>query len=174
MKPQGYNDEQAPKSNGQVDSRNGDHSDMRMKCEEIQDLLFDYMSRELGGARSDLIHEHLRKCRECQKAAAEIEATLNLLGETSSEQTGISSSLSDERRERMERAIKHPVLDWIYVHHILTSIAVAAIAIALVSIFLSKARLWRELPEKTPTVIIGDPNGRPEQWEPGRRPVQEE
>lgn len=138
-----------------------------MKCEEIQAVLFDYMTRELGSARSDLVHEHLRKCPECKKAAGEIEATLTLLGRTSAEATGISTSLSDKRRERMVRAIKHPLLDWVYVNHVIASVVVAVIVILVSSIALYKMRIWHERPAPGPTIIIGDPNGKPEQREPG-------
>ena len=31
----------------------------KQKCEDIHELLFAYMNRELGGARSDLVREHL-------------------------------------------------------------------------------------------------------------------
>jgi hypothetical protein len=167
MKPQGNKKKQAPCGDGHADSHNGNNGEMRMKCEEIQAVLFDYMTRELGGARSDLVHEHLRKCPECQKAAGEIEATLALLGQTSAEETGISTSLSDRRRERIVRAIKHPLLDWIYVHHIIASVVVAVVVILVSFTVLYKTRLWRDPPTPGPTIIIGDPNGKPEQREPG-------
>jgi len=106
-----------------------DQSDSFMKCEEIQGVLFDFMTRELGESRSELVREHLRGCPVCTRSAAEIQETLTLLETDSRQQSQIPESLSDEHRKRVIRSITHPILDWIYRHHKLVSIVAAIVAI---------------------------------------------
>jgi predicted anti-sigma-YlaC factor YlaD len=109
-----------------------------MKCDEIRDLLFDYLCRELGQARSALVREHLRKCSDCQAAAAEIQATLDVLGKARSA-TGMPDHLSPRHRARIIRASMHPVLDWVE-RHVLVSIITALIAIVCLAVI---ARVFR-------------------------------
>ncbi len=49
----------------------------------------------------------------------------------------------------------HPVLDWIYMHHILVSALVAAIVIASVFFGLRRYRVWRDTIEPGIPVVIG-------------------
>lgn len=129
-----------------------------MKCEEIQDVLFDYMSRELGDARSELVRAHLKKCPACQEAAAQIQSTLDLLKQASDDQSGVATSLSAEHRERLSRAVLHPVLDWMYRHHIIVSIVAAGIALGLLMLALRQIHIWRQdRPTPGPPVMIGPP-----------------
>jgi predicted anti-sigma-YlaC factor YlaD len=116
-----------------------------MDCHDIQGVLFDYMSRELGPARSALVREHLRKCEKCREAAAEIQETLDLLRRASQTETGIPRRLSEDRRRRMFWTFTHPVLDWIHAHHVLVSIAAALAALAALLVYLHGHRLWRIL-----------------------------
>ena len=102
----------------------------KQKCEDIHELLFAYMNRELGGARSDLVREHLRKCEKCQAAAREIQATLDLLKEVSQKEV-FPEKLSDKRRRHITWALMHPGLAWIYRHHRLVSIIAMILALAL-------------------------------------------
>ena len=64
-----------------------------MPCGDIQALLYDYMNRELGGARSDLVREHLRHCPNCQKVAADIRRTTELLQAASRAESAIPGHL---------------------------------------------------------------------------------
>jgi predicted anti-sigma-YlaC factor YlaD len=109
-------------------------------CESIQAVLFAYLTRELGTAQSDLVREHLRRCPACQAEAAGIQQTLHLLREASRSNSGVPGRLSDERRARMLFAFMHPVLDWIYAHHILVSILVTLAALFLLLGVLDKVR----------------------------------
>ena len=115
-----------------------------MKCEDIQAVLFGYMNRELGEARSDLIREHLRKCPRCQAVAAEIQETLDMMRGPVDRPSEVPERLSDERRARIVRSFMHPVLDWIYVHHVLVSIAMTAIALVLLFCALRRVKAWRD------------------------------
>lgn len=134
-----------------------DTGDRKMKCEDIQAVLFDYMTRELGPARSELVREHLRKCENCQAAAAEIRATLELLHSASKTETGIPDHLSKERREHITWALTHPIMDWIERHHIIVSIIVAIVIIVTVFSILRRIEVWKtERPEGI-TVTIGHP-----------------
>lgn len=126
----------------------------KMKCEDIQAVLFDYMIRELGPARSDLIRAHLRKCENCQAAAAEIKSTLDLLHSASEAETGIPEHLSEDRRERIIWALTHPIMNWIYRHHIIVSIFVAIAVIIAVFGILRRVQVWKtERPEGIPVRI---------------------
>jgi len=139
-----------------ADSKAGKDSNGKLlKCAEIQAVLFDYMARELGEGRSDLVREHLRRCADCQKEAAEISAMLEALHEGSPEGT-LEERLSDDRRKRLVRAYMHPVLDWIHSHHVMISILIAlAVLVAVLGILL-KTRVWNiGPPDMGPTVTIG-------------------
>jgi len=119
--------------------RNGEHA--VLPCEDIQAVLLDYLTRELGPGRSDLVREHLRKCPTCQSAAADMQATLDFLHRDSAAGAGLPERLSDTHRARIVRALMHPVLDWIYRHHVAVSVA-AAIVIVLTAVgLLVKARI---------------------------------
>jgi len=126
-----------------------------MKCDEIQAVLFDYMTRELGEARSDLVREHLRRCPACQKDAADIGATLEAL-QGASPHGEIDEHLSHDRRKRLMRAYMHPLLDWVYSHHVLISIVVALIVLGVVLGMLVRKKVWSfGPPEPGHTVTIG-------------------
>ena len=138
-----------------------DQHDNVMKCEEIQDALFDYMARELGESRSELVREHLRRCAACSRAASEIQETLSLLETDSRQASDIPEALSDEHRKRVIRSIAHPILDWSYRHHGLVSTVVAMAAVTLAFFVLKHATSRsREPPESGPPVMIkhGDPD----------------
>ena len=120
----------------------------QVRCEDIRDLLFDYMSRELGKARSEFVREHLRKCPDCKRQAAEIQSTLDLLSTASREKTNLPSRLSDERRKKLYWWYSHPVMRWIENHHIAFSLAIAVLIIAIIGLILHSARLFREDPEE--------------------------
>lgn len=129
-----------------------------MKCEDIRTALFDYLTRELGSGRADLVREHIRKCPDCQAEAAHIRKTFEFLHEASRLDRDFPERLSDERRARIVRAFMHPLLDWIYVHHVLVSIVATAAALALLFGVLRRVRAWRtEKPEQGVPVIIGSP-----------------
>ena len=129
-----------------------------MECTEIQSVLFDYMSRELGPARSDLVRAHLRRCPDCQAAGAEIQKTIDLLTQASRNESGLAVSLSPDHRKRMSRAVMHPVLDWVYQHHVVASVLVVALVLAGLLLALRHTTIWRkDRPEPGPIVIIGEP-----------------
>ena len=83
----------------------------KLDCEDIQLLFTDYLSRELGDARSAAVREHLRKCDACQAAATEIDSTISLLKADSP--LNIPDTLSAKSRKRMYRVYKHPILSWL-------------------------------------------------------------
>jgi anti-sigma factor RsiW len=98
-----------------------------MKCEEIEDLLLDYLTHELGTARAAVVREHLKKCENCRRTAVEIRATVRLLQDAAKADAGVADRLSQVRRTRLIRAFMHPILDWIFRHHLAVSIAVAIV-----------------------------------------------
>jgi hypothetical protein len=107
------------------------------KCEEIELLLVPYMSRELGGGRADLVHEHLRKCPSCQAMAREIQDAMDVLATAKNEDgAGDSPRLSDERRKDVYRAAMHPVIHWIENHHAFISVMITIVILVLVFLFM--------------------------------------
>lgn len=126
-------------------------------CRDIQELLFDYMSHELGGARSVLVREHLRKCPECTRCAAEIQSTLDIFSKASQEKAGLPSRLTDERRRKLYWWYSHPAMRWIENHHILFSIFTTLIVLAVLAVVMAKVKLWQARPpEDLYPVWIGD------------------
>lgn len=99
-------------------------------CEKIQELLFDYLSNELGDKQSWLVHEHLLGCRECSAEAARLEAAVEAL--KASRPPHIPEHLPPTMRRRLERAILHPVIDWMYCHRRLTAWLAAILGISLI------------------------------------------
>lgn len=136
----------------------------KMKCEDIQAVLFDYMTRELGPARSDLVREHMRKCDACRAAAADIKATLKLLQKASKSTEDIMpSKLTRRRRKRIIRAMMHPVWDWISVNHFIVSIIVMGLVILVALLVLRVLEPWRlgdGPPEGIPVRIWTRPQGQ--------------
>lgn len=106
-------------------------------CEKIQEVLFDYMARELGDKQSWLVHEHLIHCAKCRREAAEIEETISFLRKDTSVNSA-PDHLSNSVRRRLERIILHPVLDWVYVHRHLVAAVLAVLIIALLAIAAGK------------------------------------
>ena len=115
-------------------------------CKDIQAVLFDYMSHELGDKQSWLVHEHLLHCEECRREAASIKATLDLLRADTS--VIVPARLPNTIRRRLERAILHPVLDWIYEHRRLVAWVMALGVIALLAFLAGKYSQTK--PEGTP------------------------
>ncbi len=115
----------------------------RPGCEEIQNNLMDYLTRDLGEARSDLIREHLRKCDKCQAEAVELQETINLL-RGASQAESIPRHMSRKSRDRMMRAVEHPFLDWMYRHHILISLCIALIAIIVLFVALKDVQILKK------------------------------
>ncbi len=127
-------------------------------CEDIRDLLLGYLTRELGDPRSDLIREHLRKCPACQAAAAELQATLDLLHDASSQGPAWPARLSPRHHARLVYALTHPLMDWVHTHHALVSALVTALLLALVARGLLHYHIWRsEKLDPGVTVTIGSP-----------------
>jgi len=158
------------------EDREGIGRNGKIRCEDIQAVLFDYMTRELGQSRADLVREHLRKCEDCQAEGREIQATLDALYGASREEAGMPERLSEDRRRRIIRALAHPVIHWIERHHMLVSLVVAAVVIAVVLGVLRRTRLWDDDRPVGPPVTIGGPgmpggtNAPPaEAADPGRR-----
>jgi len=130
-----------------------------MKCEEMQSVLLDYLTREMGSARAGLVREHLRKCEDCRRVASEIRATLELLHTAARTERDLPSRLSEERRARLKWAFMHPLLDWIYRHHIIVSMLIAAGVLAFLLHEAYRMEAWN--PPLPPGITITIDNGPP-------------
>ena len=111
-------------------------------CEDVRSVLFEYMTHELGDARSVFVREHLRRCAACRAEAADIKATLAAL-HAADDGAAPPARLSEDHRERLLRAVMHPVLDWIDRHHRLVAALVAVIVILSVLFTVRNAALFR-------------------------------
>jgi len=121
----------------------GEDSDKGLlRCDDIQMLLFAYMTRELGDVQSRVVREHLRICDACRLEAAAIEQTLETL-RAGAGAAGEDMRLSDERRERLWRAVFHPVLDWMDRHHRLVAGIIALFTLLLTLYLLRHAAIWK-------------------------------
>jgi len=102
-----------------------------MKCDEMRGLLTDYMTRELGDARSDLVRQHLLHCPACRDEAAAIQTTLDLMQAGST--TGATPAhLSPDRRRHVIWSVEHPLMGWVVRHHGRVSVLIAVIIMVLV------------------------------------------
>ena len=128
----------------------------RVKCDDVQGVLFDYATGELGESRTELVREHLRGCSKCQAALADVRATLDILHDASQDGPPIPQQLSEKHRKRIIWALAHPLLDWVYRHHLLVSVLAAFVVVAVVLGILRGAGVWKpEQPEPAgPTIII--------------------
>lgn len=113
-----------------------------LRCEDIQMLIFAYMTRELGDVQSRVVREHLRSCQVCRQEASEIKETLAAL-RAGADDSSEELRLSDDRRERLWRAVFHPVLDWIDHHHRLVAGLAALLTLLLTLFLLRHAAIWR-------------------------------
>lgn len=99
-------------------------------CLRVQEVLFDYMSSELGDKQSGFVREHLLHCPNCRKEAAEIEQTIKLLKKNT---TPSPEHLSQNALSKIKRAILHPIIDWIYCHRHIFAIIMAILIITLLT-----------------------------------------
>ena len=135
-----------------------------MKCDDIHEVLFDYMTRELGPAQSDLVREHLRKCERCRAAAAEMQATLQALRDASKNFAGIPEHLSEARRKRLLRALMHPVIAWMERYHVLVSVVIALAVMVCVFAYIRARTAWSyRVPPGIPVRIMEDSTANDEQ-----------
>lgn len=103
-------------------------------CDEIQELLTAYMTKELGESQSALVREHLRKCAKCQAMARDIQSAFDLFAEDRNRERSEHVRLSDRHRARLRRAYMHPLYGWFELHHWLIAI--------ILSILIFAAGLW--------------------------------
>lgn len=122
-------------------------------CEDVMELLFDYMGRELGDSRSAFVREHLRMCPQCQASAAEIQTALDALNAERKPEE-VPEHLSDDRRRRLAWAVMHPFLDWVYRHHVAVSWVMVTVVLTAVACALLVIRQDREVIDTTLPVII--------------------
>jgi predicted anti-sigma-YlaC factor YlaD len=111
-----------------------ENDDRIVKCEDIQELLLEYADRELGDSRSALVREHLLYCDNCKASFEEIMSTITALENAATPDEELPSELSEKHYARVIRALTHPILDWIAVHHRMVAI-ITAIIVLITTIF---------------------------------------
>lgn len=123
---------------------------LKTRCDEIQPLLFDYLSHELSPSRADLVRQHLEQCATCRETARDLKATADIL--KAKADVPSPPRLSERHRHRLMRAITHPLLNWMDRHRVLTTLAVLLI-LALVLACLLRVREYPKT-EDTPSVTV--------------------
>ena len=113
----------------------------KMKCSDIHTHLFSYITHDTGQSRTELIKNHLADCINCQAEAKQIKEALDFLNGTY-ETKNIPTQLSDKHRALIARSFMHPILDFIYRHHIIISIITALITIAITLCVLRQVKVW--------------------------------
>ncbi len=113
----------------------------KMKCTDIQANLFAYITYDTGQGRSELIKNHLENCSNCQAEAKQIKEALDFLNSTHTSEN-MPTRLSSKRRKLIARSFMHPILDFIYRHHIIISITTAIITIAATLCILRQVKVW--------------------------------
>ena len=105
----------------------------KVPCEKIRASLLEYLTRELGPEQERFVGEHLRTCATCRDEAARIERTIAALRKAPAAVP--PAALRPTLRKRLERALLHPVIDWVCEHHRLvawiTALAVFAAVMAI-------------------------------------------
>lgn len=110
-------------------------------CASVQELLFDYMSGELGEKQSLFIREHLLHCKECSREAKQIEETVTLL---KSAPRVSDAHLSPTVRKRLERAVLYPFFEFVYLHRKATAWTVALLVMVLIFVIAYKCQFKPE------------------------------
>jgi hypothetical protein len=118
--------------------------------------MLDYVQHGLGEGRADLVREHTRRCPACHERMVTLQETVGILHDAPFSSGPLPQRLSERHHSRIVRAVMHPVLDWIYVHHILVSALVATIVLASVFFGLRRYRVWRETIDPGIPVVIGE------------------
>ncbi len=113
----------------------------KMKCDDIQAHLFAYITHDVGQSRAELIKKHLENCSNCRAEATQIKEALSFLNSTHKTEN-IPTQLSEKRRALIVRSFMHPILDFIYRHHIIISIITAIIAVSLTLCVLRQVKVW--------------------------------
>ncbi len=149
-----------PRSGETADAAAGGKRAYRpMQCDEIQAVLMDYLTHELGRAPAELVREHVRKCESCRGALAEFDDTLQLLRTAACEAPAPPARLSEERRRRVWRAYVHPFLDLVYTHHVLASLIAAAVALGVILAVVLAIRVFDFPYLKVSPTVLTDGHG---------------
>lgn len=126
-----------------MNTKDSGDENLIIKCDDIQALLFEYAERELGDSRSALVREHLRQCPKCQDCFTETMNTIAALQNATTPDHQLPDKLSDEHYAHVIRAITHPILNWMFDHHVLISIITAIIVLILTLFALRTVKIWK-------------------------------
>jgi anti-sigma factor RsiW len=125
------------------------------KCEDVREVLFDYVSREMGPARLLVVREHLRNCESCRAAEEELQKTTDFLKKASQSMEGVPVRLSEDRRAWMDRAVMHPVLYWIWRHNVLVATVAVALFLLAMVLVLKHAAVRDDVVDESIPITIG-------------------
>ena len=87
------------------------------------------------------VANYVLDCSNCQAEAKQIKEALDFLNSTHTSEN-MPTRLSSKRRKLIARSFMHPILDFIYRHHIIISIITAIITIAATLCILRQVKVW--------------------------------
>lgn len=148
-----------------------------LDCGKIREMLFEYMSHELGNPQSLLVREHLRHCEACSGAAQKIQRTIDLMRRHDPGES-VPSVISPKRRRRLIWMMEHPLVANCLKHYKVTSLVVAVIVLIVTFLYLLTVRypdfMQRELPRFPVRLKIVDPQSTlPPLQQPDPPPLDE-
>ena len=115
----------------------------RVDCGQIRELLFAYLTHELGDAQSLLVREHLRHCPDCATEAREMQETVDLIKQNDPA-ASVATSFAPKRRKRLIWLMEHPFIAKCIKHNRITSLVVMIVVLAILFAILWSLRIYRE------------------------------
>ncbi len=135
-----------------------------LDCGKIREILFEYMSHELGDPQSLLVREHLRHCEACSDTAQKFQKTITLMRRHDPAES-VVSAISPKRRRRLIWLMEHPFVAKCLKHYKVTSLVVALIVLVVVFLYLLSIRypdfIQRELPRIPVRLNVTEPQQDP-------------
>ena len=130
----------------------------RVDCGQIRELLFAYLTHELGDAQSLLVREHLRHCPDCATEAREMQETVDLIKQNDPA-ASVATRFAPKRRKRLIWLMEHPFIAKCIKHNRITSLVVMIVVLAILFAILWSLRIYREEVTALPPVRLELPKG---------------
>lgn len=131
-----------------------------LDCGKICELLFEYMSHELGDSQSLLVREHLRHCETCSSTALKFQKTIDLM-KRHDPAGSVPTAISPKRRRHLIWLMEHPFVAKCLKHYKMTSLVVAVIVLIVAFLYLLTVRypdfMQRELPRYPVRLNVAEP-----------------
>lgn len=131
-----------------------------LDCGKIRDMLFEYMSHELGDPQSLLVREHLRHCEACSDTAQKFQKTIEFMRRHDPAES-VAAAISPKRRRRLIWLMEHPFVAKCLKHYKMTSLVVAVLVLIVTFLYLLTIRypdfMQRDLPRFPVRLKVDEP-----------------